>query len=258
MSSAGRTTAPFLLILMCLLGGSPVAAQADYQGLRLAVFGFETLRQNSNSITLRCEVANTGRLPVVLQGKELLFPPLVVELDTGNLPGLLRERPALVQRAVQRAHIRLAPGEIRADWSLSIDLRDTLPEILLPACADLVLDTAYLVQQDEHTLTVWFQVRNAGAQAARLFSENNELALNTYFVGGTKLTRGAIFSEQIPLKAPRGLEHGALPAGKSVHWQVKVSTKARTRFSPHLALEFDPLQVVPDCGAGKKVWVIGE
>ena len=258
MCSTKRPVGPGMLVLICLFWGSPVAAQADYQGLRLAVFGFETLRQNSNSITLRCQVANTGRLPVVLQGKELLFPPLVVELDTLNLPHVLRERPALVQRAVQRAHIRLAPGEMRSDWPLFIHLHDTLPEIALPTCADLVLDTAYVVQQDERTYTVWFQVRNAGAQAARLFDGNNGVALNTYFVSGTKLTRGAIFAEQIVLKAPRTLDHGVLPAGKSVHWQVKVSIKNRNRFSPRLALEFDPLQVVPDCGAGRKVWVIGE
>jgi len=60
------------------------------------------------------------------------------------------------------------------------------------------------------------------------------------------------------LRVPRELANGILPAGKSVHWQVEVSTKNRTRFSPHLALEFDPLQTVPDCGAGKRVWVIGE
>jgi len=237
---------------------SLVIAQADYQGLRLAVFGFETLRQNNSRITLRCQVANTGRLPVALQGKPLLFPPLVIELDTLQLPEVLRGQPALVERAVQQERMRLAPGEIRAELVLTINLRDTLPAVALPVCADLVLDTAYLVRQEEQRLTVWFQLRNMGAYPARLFAGNTGVVLNTYFVSGTKLTRGAILAEQIPLRVPRELANGILPAGKSVHWQVEVSTKNRTRFSPHLALEFDPLQTVPDCGAGKRVWVIGE
>ncbi len=236
----------------------PLSAQADYQGLRLAIFGFETLRETNTTITLRCQVANTGRLPVVLQGKEVLFPPLVVELDTLHLPTILRDRPLLLQQAIQRENLRLVPGEIRAGVSLFIHLRDTLPQELLPVCADLVLDTAYLVQQNERTLTAQFQLRNAGTGAARLFTGNQAVVLNAYFVSGAKLTRGAIFAEQISLKALRELPNGTLAAGKSVRWQVEVSTKSRTRFSPNLALEFDPLQVVPDCGAGKRVWVIGE
>ncbi len=247
-------------VLVGLLFGmlpGPVAAQTDYQGLRVAIFGFETLRESSNSITLRCQVANTGRLPLMLQGKELLFPPLVVELDTLHLPVALRDRSALLQQAIQRENFRLAPGEIRSGIVLSINFRDTLPEAALPGCADLVLDTAYLLRQNDRTLTVQFQLRNAGNTAARLFGGNGAVVLNTYFVSGSKLTRGAIFAEQMSLKAPRELPNGTLPPGKSIEWQVEVSTKNRTRFSPHLALEFDPLQVVLDCGGGKRVWVIG-
>lgn len=242
----------------CAMLVLPVAAQADYQGLRLAVFSFETLRENNNSLSLRCQVANTGRLPVALQGKELLFPPLVVELDTLHLPAALRDRPALVQQALQRETFGLLPGEIRSNVLLSINLRDTLVESSLPSCADLVIDTAYLIRRNDRTLTVQFSVRNAGDSAARLFNRNNGVVLHTYFVSGTKLTRGAIFAEQIALKAPREMREGVLAAGKSVIWQIEVSTKNSTRFSPNLALEFDPLQVVPDCGNGKRVWVMEE
>ncbi len=245
-------------LLLYVLLANHLGAQTDYQGLRVAVFDFEILRQNSQTVTLRCQVANTGRLPVVLQDQEVQFPALVVELDTLHLPAALRGQPGLVQRAVQRERLRLFPGEVRSDWLLSIDLRDTLPEVSLPTCADLVIDTAYFVEQEERTLTVWFQLRNVGPTDARLFAGNNPVVLNTYFVGGTKLTRGGIFAEQIALKSPRELLNGTLPAGKTIHWQVKISTKSRTRFSPHLALEFDPLQAVPDCGAGQRVWVVGE
>ena len=256
MISSGRPRDWIVGFLLCVT--CPLAAQADYQGLRLAVFNVETIRHNGSSLHLRCQVANTGRLPVVLPGKVPSFPALVVELDTMHLPAILRERTMLVQLAIQRERMRLAPGEIHSVSFLSINLRDTFPEISGPTCADLVLDTAYLIDQDERTLTVAFQLRNAGTTTARLFGGDNDVVLNTYFVSGAKITRGAIFAEQIPLKMPRELPRGMLPAGKSVRWQIKVSAKNRTRFSPHLALEFDPLQVVPDCGAGKRVWVIEE
>ncbi len=248
------------LLLGLLLGGtaSLMPAQANYQGLRLAVFELVVVKQNNTTISLHCSVANTGRLPVDLNGKGgLSFPPLVVELDTLRLPAVLLDRSALVQRALMRTKIRLAPGEIRPGLLLSIQLQNTLPEaVTLPACTNLVIDTAYFIGQTERTLRLHFQLRNNSRTAARLFESDQVLVLNTYFVSGSKLTRGAIFAGQILLKEPRGLIDGVLPAGATVVWETEISAKNRTRFSPRLALEFDPLQVLPDCEQRQRVWVI--
>ncbi|MEO6036843.1 MAG: hypothetical protein ABIQ93_00430 [Saprospiraceae bacterium] len=235
-----------------------VKAQADYQGLRLAVFELKMGKENGGTFSLNCSVANTGRLPVELNGKGIPLFSLVVETDTLHLPAVLRDRPGLVQRALLREKFRLAPGEIRPGLTLSIRLQDTLPDPLAaPACADLMIDTAYLIQQNERTLSLQVRLRNAGTTAVRLTNLDKALVLNAYFVAGAKLTRGAIFAEQIPLPAPRELSEGLLPAGGSVSWSLEISAKNRTRFSPHLALEFDPLQALPDCGQNRRVWVIG-
>ena len=37
---------------------------------------------------------------------------------------------------------------------------------------------------------------------------------------------------------------------------MEIDLKDRTKFSPNLALEFDPAQVVEACGRTGKVWVI--
>ena len=247
-----------LLSLLCSGMASFIHAQADYQGLRLAGFDLVVVKQSNSTISLHCSVANTGRLPVDLNGKGgLSFPPVVVELDTLRLPAVLLERSALVQRALLRTKIRLAPGEIRPGLLLSIQLQDTLPEaVILPTCTDLVIDTAYLVEQTARMLRLRFQLQNTGTSDTRLFDGDQALALHVYFVSGNKLTRGAIFTEQILLKEPRELINGVLPAGATVMWEVEVSAKNRTRFSPHRALEFDPLQVLPDCGQRQRVWVI--
>ena len=247
----------FLIGLLCLTSQG-IQGQADYQGLRLALFDLEILKQTAGSINLRCQVANTGRLPVDRDGKgEASFPPLVVELDTLHLPAVLRERPGLVQRALLRVKIRLAPGAIESGLSLTIHLQDTLPEtVCLPICTHLVIDTAYGIQKNERTLTVRFHLRNAGETPVQLSNAGKQVALNTYFVSGDKLTRGAIFAEQIMLKPVRELADGTLAPGASVSWEVEVTTQHRTRFSPHLALEFDPWQALPDCSQRGRVWVL--
>ncbi|MEO6759887.1 MAG: hypothetical protein ABIO24_10580, partial [Saprospiraceae bacterium] len=249
-----------LTLGLFLAFSNPGLAQepAVYQGVRLAVFELKIQKESSTAVTLKCSVANTGRLVVDMNGKDRpVYPPLILELDSLHLPAAFRVSSLSLRHALLREKFRLLPGEIRSGLTLSVAIADTLPEMeALPVCTNLVIDTAYFLQQNERSLIVIFSLRNAGTTPVRLADSNQGLALNAYFVSGDKLTRGAILAEPVVLPVPRELPKGVLAPATTVQWEFTVSAKNRTRFSPHLALEFDPLQVFPDCRQRQRVWVI--
>lgn len=253
----------YRFIFFCCLFAScagKLAAQAEipiYKGSRITLFDVKILQQNKNSIRLKCRAANTGRLPVRLDGKK---PPpaaaLLVELDTFSVPTMLQGRENLIAKAMRRQKLHLAPGAIRENIYLKIPLRkrkDATPG--KPGgklCADLVLDTAYVAEYTDKTMLLHFVIRNAGTISANLLGKSDKnvednVAVNVYFVSGTKLSRGAIYADGLFIR--KGIEtlDGTLQAGQALRGTLEISLKNRTRFSPNMVFELDPFQRVEEC-----------
>lgn len=238
-------------------------AQQDapiYKGLRISLFDVSIKKQKSESVSLKCSVANTGRLPVSFGKKDEAMPEnLVVELDTAALPLSLQGREKLLTDAVKKGKISLQPGEILRDMSLEIKLK-TPDSLLVPppaetpaskACPDLVFDTAYIVEYSDNSMTLRFFIRNLGNAAARLLGasdkDEDNLAVNAYFNSSPKLTRGAIFVESIFIQKGRETLDGALLPGQALQGEIKISLANRTKFTPNIVLELDPFQTIKEC-----------
>lgn len=118
-------------------------------------------------------------------------------------------------------------------------------------CMDLILDTAWVVRQEEKAIVVHFKIKNIGDRSANLFGNTKDtednLAINAYFVGGTRLTRGAFLAETIFYKDKSLPTSGRLAPDAIFEGEIDVSTKNRTKFSPNIILEIDPFQTLPDC-----------
>ncbi|MCB0545037.1 MAG: hypothetical protein KDC70_16035 [Saprospiraceae bacterium] len=255
---------PVLLLTAALLfiGVVRMSGQQDsfvYKGLRVSLFGFEVLKQRTENISLRMKVANTGRLPVSF-GKRNSPPPeaLIIELDTVNLPVVLLGHEQMVADAVRSKKVDLEPGEMMDDLKVEITLKVQKPDPVAstPAsyrgqCTDLVFDTAYIVEYTDDRMVLQYVIRNGSNRDAYVLgnsdSESDNLAVNVYFVSGTRLTRGAILADGIFIQQGRETLDGVLMPGQILQGAIRISLKSRTKFTPNILLELDPFQKMYDC-----------
>ena len=229
-----------------------------YKGLRISLFNVQILKQNKKTVTLVCQGANTGRLPIILNGKNTAAAEaLLVELDSLRLPPELQGREASITAALRRQKMRLQPGAIRESIRLVIPLRQQTTEPL-PSdkpgglCPDLVFDTAYLAEYNDKTMLLYYSIRNIGTKPAHLLgpsarSTEDNVAVNVYFVSGTKLSRGAIYADGVFIREGNETLDGILQPGQVLRGALEINLKNRTRFSPNLVLELDPFQRVEEC-----------
>lgn len=250
-----------MVILGLLFPIFGLAQEPIYRGQRISLFAFETVRQAPNTLTLRCQVANTGRYPVTYGKTQPPSPTLLVELDTQAVPMVVRGHERLISAAMlQQQKVHLEPGQVKKKWELKINLANPGPDsTALPRPApddlryreaDLVFDTVYITHYSEKTMEVEYVVRNQGTQAARLLggtpSRHDNLAVNVYFSAGLRLTRGAILAGGAYLREGKETLDGWLLPGQQLRGSLSFSLKLRTRFSPNLILEIDPFQTVPE------------
>lgn len=251
-------------LLFSLLALAPVSthAQSDssiYKGLRISLFDFSIRKQKGKNITVQLSVANTGRLPVDFGKKNKPAPDeLIVELDTVSLPLALQGREQVLTEAVRQNKLTLAPGEILRDLALDIQFHTvahgkTPPPSGIdgPACADLVFDTVIILQYTENSMSLRYTIRNIGNAAANLLGQNDDagdnLAVNAYFVSGTKLTRGAILANGVFIEPGRETIDGVLLPGQALEGKIEISLNSRTRYTPNLVFELNPFQTVKEC-----------
>lgn len=259
---------PGLLLLITVIfqltfNGQAAAQQEAtiYKGLRISLFAFEVLKQKPDNVSLRLQVVNTGRLPVSF-GRKGEKPPesLVVELDTLQLPAILQGRENLVSEAVRNSKVELKPGEMQEGLKLDIKLKPKRPEEKRntpeagspeKGCANLVFDTAYIVEYTEESMRLHYIIRNAGNLPANLLgktgAEDDNLAVNVYFISGNKLTRGAILADGTFIHEGDETLDGILSPDQVLHGELKISLKNRTQFAPNLLFELDPFLQINDC-----------
>lgn len=237
--------------------------EPGYKGLRISLFQFEVVEQSTHAILLRCAVANTGRYAVAFGKKQPPPAALIVELDTLNVPQPLQGRENLVGTAMLKKTTALAPGEVLRDVLLKIDLRKpaspTQPAARpaaaspspVPACADLTLDTVFILRRNDTKITLAFRLRNDGPDPVRLTgrrkNKRTTLALNAWFVRDNRLTRGAVLAGGIWLDEQAGPADGILAPGARFSGEIEIGLRERTRFAPNVVLEIDPFQAAPDC-----------
>lgn len=230
-------------------------AQSSYSGYRLAVFDVHILKQGNQNLTLRCRMANTGRQPIAAKKTP---EELLVEFDTLGLPSLLLGHEPDIAEAARHNCPRLKAGELSDPIWLTVRLRDraVIDTTANSGCADMVFDTAFVENWDAHSMRVRFLLRNKGNAPAHLFAKNFSPQVNAYFVSGTKLTRGAIPAGSTSIQKGRNTLDGILLPGEFLEGTVDLVLKDRTKFSPNIALDFDPAQAVAECSRAGNVWVV--
>lgn len=246
---------PRLTFLLLLCSLSKAFAQPAYSGARLALFDIQILQQKPQSLKLRCRMANTGRQTL---GGRKNAAEMVVELDTPGMPGLLRGHEASLEAAARNNCPKLKPGEISDPIWLNIRLKPRSNALPSNAgeCAEIVFDTAFVEDWGKRTMRLRYFLKNTGNAPAYFFAKNAEPLVNLYFVSGTKLTRGAIPAGSTSISKGRETLDGILLPGEILEGRVEINLKDRSKFSPNIALEFDPAQSVDECRRVGNVWVV--
>jgi hypothetical protein len=242
-------------LIFCVFFVTQTSAQPNYSGARVALFDVQILQQKNQTLSLRCRMANTGRQVIgVKKAAEM-----VVEFDTIAFPSLLRGHESAIATAARSNCPKLKPGEISEAIWLNVRLKPREYETVAGtgACAEMVFDTAFVEEWGERTMRLRFFLKNTGNAPAHFFSKNAEPLVNLYFVSGTKLTRGAIPAGTTSIKKGRETVDGLLLPGQVLEGTVEISLKDRSKFSPNIALDFDPAQAVDECGRTGNVWVVG-
>ena len=244
-----------VVLFFCTFLVTQTSAQASYTGTRLALFDVQILQQKNQTLSLRCRMANTGRQSI---GTKKAAAEMVVEFDTIALPSLLHGHESAIATAARSNCPKLKPGEISEAIWLNVRLKPREYESVAGtgACAEMVFDTAYVEEWGERTMRLRFFLKNTGNAPARFFSKNADPLVNLYFVSGTKLTRGAIPAGSTSIKKGRETLDGVLLPGQVLECTVEISLKDRSKFSPNIALDFDPAQAVDECGRTGNVWVV--
>jgi hypothetical protein len=237
----------FLLVLSIKSFGQPV-----YSGLRVAVYELEILQQKNQTLSLRCRMANTGQQTLETSKKQ---PEMVVEFDTLGLPGLLRGHEAEISTAVRMNCPKLKPGEISEPLWLNVrfqpqPMKDSL------GCAEIIFDTVFVEDWGAREMRLHYFLKNTGTAPARFYAKNAEPLVNVYFVSGSKLTRGAIPAGSASIQKGRETLDGVLLPGQVLDGFVTIELENRSKFSPNIALEFDPAKMVEECGSAGNVWVL--
>lgn len=229
-----------------------VSSQQSYSGLRIAVFDLQLLQQKSQSVALRCKMTNTGRQTL---GAKNTSEEIVVEFDTLNYPVLLKGFETAIAEAVRNNCPPLKPGEISTPVWLNVRLPDR-KWYGAAGCADVVVDTAYVENWNARSMRIRFFLKNIGSAPAHFYAQKTSPIVNAYFVSGQKLTRGAIPAGTMQIEKGKETIDGMLFPAQILSGIMELNLQDRTKFSPNVALEFDPAQVVDECSRAGNVWVL--
>jgi hypothetical protein len=242
-----------IILLFNAIWATSSLAQPNYTGSRVALFDIQILQQKGPNLQIRCRMANTGRQTVGTKN-----PELAVEFDHFGMPGMLRGHETSLAEAALNNCPKLKPGELSEPIWLNVRLlaRTQASEAQPGACAELVFDTAFVENWGTRSMQLRFFLRNTGTAPANFFAKNMEPLVKLYFVSGTKLTRGAIPAGSTSIQKGRETLDGLLFPGEVLEGSVEIPLKDRSKFSPNIALEFDPAQAVDECSRNGNMWVV--
>lgn len=243
------------LVLAALLWSQVVVAQAiHYEGCRLALFDFTVIRVKDLNVEITARVANTGRFDLPSKCRK---EALNVEIDTLNLPPVLWGHEESVAEAVQKKVPILKAGAISAPLWFNIAI--TKPDIIQKMesdCADLRIDTAYFKKLTADEALMHVIVSNAGSGPAIVYNEIEALTVNFYFVGGSKLTRGAILAAVKQVSKGTETVTGVLAPQQRMLIVQAVSLKQRTKFAPNIFIELATPSKQKDCFPGNNTYTV--
>ena len=122
---------------------------------------------------------------------------------------------------------------------------------VLVDCADLQLDSIWLVGVSKKVITVNVMIRNNGNKPYNLYGptrfDDDNVAIRFYLNGNENLTRGAIGSEGAFIMGVLDQSNGILQPNQSIKYTIKFNGEERTTLTPYVIGELNPFGMNDEC-----------
>ncbi len=122
---------------------------------------------------------------------------------------------------------------------------------LSTGCVDLTIDGVRILESNEKTIKVEFNLFNNGNKAVNIYGETRKLednvAVRFYASGTQRLTRGSLIVDGIFINDGLKDTKGMLEPKKGIKLTYKISAEKFTRFNKVMILQIDGFDVVREC-----------
>lgn len=256
---------------------SIIPSKKDYQGYRLKITNIQILKKKGNQRKISCTLINTGREKVRTPLSSAV-PNLVVNYDKSLVENGLTAYQNSIERALLKKKFTLDAGKISSNYELKFNIAK---EVLAanetkenkaakkknkatstPAiptsnvydqslCADLQVDTFFVLKRSKKTVELGFKITNYGKGPAAMFGETGDtednVAIRAYASGTAKLSRGDLVLGGAFIEGGMEDQNGVLMPNESFSGSFVVETRKKTRYMPYFILSIDVYQGLWEC-----------
>lgn len=268
----------FRIFSLCILQvGLAVNAQAQtwdsgaYIGWRAGLMNFKEVSVTKKQLSFRCDVANTGRLPLSLNPGSTHTEQVVfgadATLDQQGLTDLKEE----IAAALVFTGVELPAGAVIRNRQFVLD-RTTWQEMKAAAevtrlneqtdltrfyfadtllgCPDLVVDTIHIMGESKRQWELMVFILNKGTGPARLYDptvKGSGLPIS-FFTGNTPhISRSSLFLQGSMLGSGLESTSGTLEPGASVKFQTSIPRREVPLHHHQIQVRLDTFQYVEEC-----------
>lgn len=254
-----------------------IPSKKDYQGYRLKVTNIQVVKKKGNQRKISCTLINTGR-EKVRTPLSSSAPNLVINYDKSLAENGLTAYQNSLERALLKKKFILDAGKIASNYELKFNIatevlaaneakenkatKNKNKEASTPAiptaniydqslCADLQVDTFFVLKRSRKTVELGFKITNYGKGPAAMFGETSEtednVAIRAYASGTAKLSRGDLVLGGAFIEGGMEDKNGVLMPNESFSGSFVVETRKKTRYMSYFILSIDVYQGLWEC-----------
>lgn len=254
-----------------------IPSRNKYQGYRLQITSIKVTKKKGNQRKINCTLINTGREKVRLPVKANSRLNVILQYDNSlEENGLLGYQNSL-ERALLKKKFTLEVGKIASNFEIKFNIsqeqlaenqtkeakaqRDkekTINEVPETTniydkdlCADLRIDTVFIIKRSKKTVELAFKITNYGQGPAAMFGETesteDNVAVRAYASGTPKLSRGDLVLGGAFIEGGLADKNGVLMPNESFSGSFEVETRKKTRYMPYFILSVDDYQALWEC-----------
>lgn len=197
-------------------------------------------------------------------------------LPSGAVKSNLLMRFSIQKKEIYRekVNIPIATDTITTQKSVTIDNAITttllstdsveIGKIILPTqnidtetCADLRIDSIWLLKLKGKYVTLRFSIKNIGNQAVKLWGDTprieDNLAVRAYLASLNHYTKSALPLRGLYIQDEAEAIGGLLDAQQSILVDMELNLKDKTKFTPFILLEINALQTIIECNMEQNI-----
>ncbi len=261
---------------------SIIPAKKTYQGYRLQLTNIKVTKSKGKQRKISCTLINTGREKLRLPNNQNDGLNVIIQYDKTLYNSGLEGYENSLERALLKKKFTLDAGKITSNFELKFNVSEeqlaangekekkaikdadkkgtpsTEPVYDFSLCADLKLDTVFVINRSQKTVELAFKITNYGEGPAAMFGETesteDNVAIRVYASGTANLSRGDLVLGGAFIEDGLADKNGVLMPKESFSGSFKVESRKKTRYMPYFILALDVYQSLWECDERNNVY----